>query len=592
MTKSLRRANAMAALLALLLVSGVAAAPASRNTGVDRETGRVTDLLSAYERVDLDASDAVRRVRAGEPLHIATPTLAFDVRLVENDIRSADCVVQVTHAGGVVERLDPGPVTTYRGTVDGMPDAEARFTIDEDGVEGVILTDDAWWFVEPETADLAKQGGRGSHVVYSNDDVLPQAGGMCGTTQAHELGNEIERLGGGDKTQGGLPPLPPRTELATEADYDYFRVLDGVQKANNEIASIINQVDGVYQKQLGVSFEIVYQNVWDTRDDPYDSTDAGQRLNEFRSYWNSNRAGVRRDLAHFWTGTPIDGNVLGVAYVGVICSASSASYGLSAYLGNAPGKFILSAHEIGHNFGGLHPDQQSPPRTECDNTIMQSFVGSGFKFCRYSRDQIANQLSSSSACLRNNRVPVSAAGPDRFAGQGDNVTLVGGGSTDADGDVLTYRWAQTSGPSVTLNGAATATAAFAAPSVGSETALSFTLTTTDGRGGTDQDDVAVTIVPGDLPGISVSSPAGGAALKVGKNLKIRFAVEAPLTGTVLIELSRNGGSTFETIADGVAATSGRWKWKITGPKTSAALVRITSTSDGRSQGFSAVFAIE
>ena len=134
MTKSLRRANAMAALLALLLVSGAAAAPASRNTGVDRETGRVTDLLSAYGRVDLDAYDAVRRVRAGEPLHIATPTLAFDVRLVENDIRSSDCVVQVTHAGGVVERLDPGPVTTYRGTVDGMPDAEARFTIDEDGV--------------------------------------------------------------------------------------------------------------------------------------------------------------------------------------------------------------------------------------------------------------------------------------------------------------------------------------------------------------------------------------------------------------------------------------------------------------------------
>ncbi len=121
------------------------------------------------------------------------------------------------------------------------------------------------------------------------------------------------------------------------------------------------------------------------------------------------------------------------------------------------------------------------------------------------------------------------------------MTLVGGGSTDADGDVLAYRWAQTSGPSVTLTGSTTATATFAAPSVGAETEVSFTLTTTDGRGGTDQDDIVVTVVPGNLPGISVSSPAGGASLKVGKNLKIRFVVEAPITGTVHIELSRNGG---------------------------------------------------
>lgn len=592
MSRSFRRAGAVMALLALLFVSGRAAAPIVSPLAADRESGLVTDLLASYERVDLDAAVAIERVRAGQPLRIATPTLAFDLRLVEHDIRSADCVVQVTHAGGVVERVDPGPVTTYRGTVDGMPGAEARFTIDEDGVEGVILTDDAWWFVEPETGGLAKQGGRGAHVVYADHDVLPQAGGMCGTTQAHELESEIVRLGGGEKAQGGLPPLPPRTELATEADYDYFRILDGVSKANNEIASIINQVDGVYQKQLGVSFEIVFQNVWDTREDPYDSTDAGERLNEFRSHWNGTRGAVRRDLAHFWTGAPIDGSVLGVAFVGVICASASASYGLSGYLGNAPGKFILTAHEIGHNFGGRHPDQAVPPRIECDNTIMQSFVGSGFKFCKYSRDQIEAQLASSSACLRNNRTPVAAAGPDRFAGMGDTVTLIGGGSTDADGDVLTYRWAQTSGPSVTLSGSTTAIATFPAPSVGAETELAFTLTTTDGRGGTGQDDVRVTIVPGELPGITITSPAAGAAPKVGKNLKVRFAVEAPITGTVLIELSRNGGATFETIADGVAATSGRWKWKITGPKTSAAIVRITSTSDSRSQGFSSVFAID
>ncbi|MCC6744593.1 MAG: hypothetical protein IT175_12105 [Acidobacteria bacterium] len=592
MTTPIRKTCAAVALFALIFLAGGASAHAAPPARVSRDATRVTDQLRAFERIDLDARDAIRKVRAGEPVLIATPTLAFDVRLVPNNIRSADCIVQVSRGNGVVERIDPGPVATFRGSVDGMPGAEARFTIDENGVRGLILTDDAWWFVEPEAGSLSKTGGRGPHVVYSNSDVVPAAFGQCGTTQAHFVQAEVARLDRTGKAQGGLPPLPPRVELATEADYDYFVIQGSARAVTNEIASIVNQVDGVYRKQLGVSFEIVFQNVWETRDDPYDETDAGERLGEFRTYWNSTQQSVRRDLTHFWTGAAIDGNTLGVAYVSVICASASASYGLSSYFQGEPGKFILTAHEIGHNFGARHPDQNDPPRTECDNTIMQSFVGTGFTFCKFSRTQIEDHLSTRSACLRNNREPVTAAGPDLFAGQGATVTLLGAGSTDADGDVLEYRWAQTGGQAVSLSGSTTSTPTFVAPSVASDTELAFTLTTTDGRGGTSQDDVVVTVVPGTLPHINLTSPAAGAVLKLGKKLKIRFAADAAITGTVLIELSRNGGSTFETIADGVSVTSGRWKWKSTGPKTKAAIVRITSTSDGRVQGFSQVFSIE
>jgi hypothetical protein len=60
--------------------------------------------------------------------------------------------------------------------------------------------------------------------------------------------------------------------------------------------------------------------------------------------------------------------------------------------------------------------------------------------------------------------------------------LDGSGSKDPDGNITSYSWIQTAGPSVTLNGADTKTASFTAPSVSSDTILKFSLTVKDNKG--------------------------------------------------------------------------------------------------------------
>jgi hypothetical protein len=91
-----------------------------------------------------------------------------------------------------------------------------------------------------------------------------------------------------------------------------------------------------------------------------------------------------------------------------------------------------------------------------------------------------------------NSPPVANAGPDQTVASGASVTLKGSG-TDADGDALTYSWKQISGTTVTLSGATTATASFTAPTVSSNTTLTFRLTVSDGKGGTGTDDVNVVV---------------------------------------------------------------------------------------------------
>ena len=58
----------------------------------------------------------------------------------------------------------------------------------------------------------------------------------------------------------------------------------------NEILGIMNQVEGVFDAEIGLNFKIVFQNVYATSEDPYPNTDDAQTaLDRFRDFWNANR---------------------------------------------------------------------------------------------------------------------------------------------------------------------------------------------------------------------------------------------------------------------------------------------------------------
>jgi len=113
--------------------------------------------------------------------------------------------------------------------------------------------------------------------------------------------------------------------------------------------------------------------------------------------------------------------------------------------------------------------------------------------------------------LPRNHAPTANAGPDQTVFGPTGVTLDGSASSDPDpGDTITYLWAQTGGPAVTLLSPTSVITGFLAPAVSVDTLFTFRLTVTDSHGLSSFDDVVITdrFNPGTvaLTGLSTVSP--------------------------------------------------------------------------------------
>ncbi|MEO6394011.1 MAG: hypothetical protein ABIP75_19310, partial [Pyrinomonadaceae bacterium] len=207
-------------LLAALVV--VVTQSSATRTGLGQQSQRDRDLSRAFTKYQigrLNAGDAAREVRSNRRLVLALGDRTLELNLEPNDMRAASYRAVETNATGSHD-LEPQPVRTYKGSIVGKEGTDARFTIDEHTVEGLILTADKEYFVE-SARKYSAAAAADELVFYERADFRNPAEMHCETSLVDRVGLARQQLGPDVQRTAVFRVI----ELATEADLAFVQLL-------------------------------------------------------------------------------------------------------------------------------------------------------------------------------------------------------------------------------------------------------------------------------------------------------------------------------------------------------------------------------
>lgn len=165
--------------------------------------------------------------------------------------------------------------------------------------------------------------------------------------------------------------------VAVETDWELYERFGTQAAVTDYVGDLFAYASTVYDREIATDLQVTHLSVWTTSADPY-SHQGTCGLYEFGRYWNQNRSGVGRTIAHFVSGKSQSS---GVAWVGVLCRGAFAvnigtsCSGLTPSIDNYGGDYgfsggvrgtfnpaspspvwdiVVVSHEIGHNFNSPH----------------------------------------------------------------------------------------------------------------------------------------------------------------------------------------------------------------------------------------------
>lgn len=385
--------------------------------------------------------------------------LSFDAygRRFDVDLEPNESIARAVPAN----RSDIKP---YSGTVAGQSGSWVRLTHTRDGWRGVINDGQDLYAIEPgsELRNSAVQplpdgGSSSTPVIYRlADAILSGEAAYCGT----EANESLTPSSGNDQSTALQTFTQLTKELARKdaasvpgrqlvvgvlADHTFTDAVG--PDPQGAIVARMDIVDGIWSAQVGIRIVLAPVTIFTDSNDRFSSTTvAADLLAEVAGFRAGLSAHSNVGLTHLMTGRKMDGNIIGIAYLGAVCDGAE-SVSLSQSTVSTTIGALIAAHELGHNFNAIHDGVPGVCSTTPQTYLMAPVINFSEQFSTCSLTQIELRAETASCVapipsMAGGSPPTAIAPPGGIAppgiisdgnsqpGGASNVGMSGGDSAD------------------------------------------------------------------------------------------------------------------------------------------------------------------
>lgn len=362
-------------------------------------------------------------------------------------------------------------IKSYVGRSIENPGKFIRFSVSQAGFHGQVFEPGkSTFYIDPYTEDKLV------YIAYKRDDLVDNSDDIFLCETDNTMYEKAMNAPPNNVLRATDDSRIRLYELAMSCTGEYGALFIGsattdFDRKTNIMAQMVitmTRVNGIYEKEMGVTFQFVPNNFdimyYDAATDPWD----GEYNDKTQEVIDATIGDANYDIGHNFN-TDGGGNA---GCIGCVCNSGNKGSGYTGRSNPTGDPFDVDyvAHEIGHQMGGYHTHNgtgtclKSGNNTEvepgsgssimgyagiCPGQDVQNNSDDYFNYVNI-RDISANiQGGVSSVCfdeiLVSNLPPTANAGTDYIIPIGTAFQLTGTGSdpdTVTNGDVLTYTWEQ------------------------------------------------------------------------------------------------------------------------------------------------------
>lgn len=242
-------------------------------------------------------------------------------------------------------------IRTYRVQGIDDPSASGRLSLTAKGFHGMISTHLGSRYIDPEAA--------GVYRAFKRDELATGSTFSCGVGQLSKRIPSAQSMNIASRLAARTDGSFRQYRLAVAGTAEYVTAVStgtpSVSEAQAEIVVAINRVNQIYERDLGVTMELVANNdsllYTNSATDPYENNDEFTMLSQNQANIDSEIGSSNYDIGHvFGTGGG------GIASLGSVCDSNSKAQGATGLSNPTGDPFYIDyvAHEIGHQFSAEH----------------------------------------------------------------------------------------------------------------------------------------------------------------------------------------------------------------------------------------------